>query len=227
MSRILVVDDDPELRKLLRDCLSRAGHEVETAAGGRSAVDRFQKSPAELLITDLSMPAGDGFALVRELRRISSVPILVLTVRGDEHEKIRMLDEGADDYVTKPFGVDELLARVRALLRRHASGRGTSPIVTIGDLRVDISTRQVQRGGHEIRLTPTEFSLLETFLTKPGGVWTHAQLIAAVWGGAEGVTSDVVRVHVGNLRRKIERDPNRPRLLVTEPWVGYRFRLED
>jgi two-component system KDP operon response regulator KdpE len=226
MSRILVVDDDPELRKLLRDCLSRAQHEVETSAGGRDAEDRFRRSAPDLVITDLSMPGGDGLALVRSLRETSSVPILVLTVRGDEREKIRLLDAGADDYVTKPFGVEELLARVRALLRR-TGGRREAPTVAIGDLSVDLARRSVHREGREVHLTPTEFSLLETFLSKPGRVWTHAQLVAAVWKGAEGVTSDVVRVHVGNLRRKIERDPDRPRILVTEPWVGYRFRLDD
>jgi two-component system KDP operon response regulator KdpE len=221
MSRVLVVDDDPGLRTVLRDALSRDGHEVTTAADGAQALQRLAEDSFDLVITDLSMPGMDGAGLVREIRgERSDAPILVLTVRQEEREKVALLDAGADDYVVKPFGVAELLARVRALLRRKAPPATT---VLAGELTIDLDLRRVRRGSREIHLTPTEFDLLRTLLSKPGAVWTHRQLVAAVWGGGEGVTSDTVRVHVGSLRRKIEEDPDRPRLLRTEPWVGYRF----
>ncbi len=226
MSRILVADDDPGLRTVLRDALSRDGHEVVTAADGGQARLRLDEAPFDLVLTDLSMPGVDGAALVREIRREgSAVPILVLTVRREESEKVALLDAGADDYVVKPFGVAELLARVRALLRRGVSD-ATGRVHRFGGLEVDLEARSVRRGGEAIHLTPIEFELLRTFLSRPGRVWTHSQLIAAVWGGGAGVTNDSVRVQVGNLRRKIEADPNRPQHLITEPWVGYRFQLE-
>ena len=225
MTRVLVVDDDPGLRTVLRDALSRDGHEVTTAADGAQALRRLAEDPVDLVLTDLSMPGMDGAALVREIRAGgSAVPVLVLTVRQEEREKVALLDAGADDYVVKPFSVAELLARVRALLRRR-----TPPAATIeaGDLEIDIELRRVRRGGRDIHLTPTEFDLLRTLLSKPGAVWTHRQLVAAVWGGGEGVTTDTVRVHVGSLRRKLEEDPDRPQLIRTEPWVGYRFVLPE
>jgi two-component system KDP operon response regulator KdpE len=176
------------------------------------------------VITDLAMPNLDGRGVVREIRKRSEIPILVLTVRAEEKEKVALLDAGADDYVVKPFGVAELLARVRALLRRR--GPSSSGAARFGEVEVDTRAKRVLRAGREIHLTPTEFALLEAFLSKPGVLWTHRQLIAAVWQGGEGVTNDTVRVHVGSLRRKIEPDPNRPRHVVTEPWVGYRFNPE-
>ncbi|HET9794100.1 MAG TPA: response regulator transcription factor [Thermoanaerobaculia bacterium] len=221
MKRVLVVDDDPAIRKVVREALSREGFEVETAADGREAIEKAEAAPFDLVITDLSMPNVDGHGLVREMRKNSDVPILVLTVRAEEKAKVALLDAGADDYVVKPFGVAELLARVRALLRRQAPA--VAGPLRFGDVEVDLAGKRVLRGGREIHLTPTEFALLETFLSKPGALWTHRQLIAAVWEGGEGVTNDTVRVHVGSLRRKIEPDPNRPRRIVTEPWVGYRF----
>lgn len=224
MKRILVADDDPGIRKVIREALAREGFEVETAADGREAIERAEAAPFDLVITDLSMPNVDGLGLVREIRKVSAIPILVLTVRAEEKEKVALLDSGADDYVVKPFGVAELLARVRALMRRQAPA-AAGP-VRFGDLEVDLAAKRVLRGGREVHLTPTEFALLETFLSKPGALWTHRQLISAVWHGGEGVTNDTVRVHVGTLRRKIEPDPNRPRHVVTEPWVGYRFNPE-
>jgi len=225
MSRILVVDDDENLRHVVSDALRRDSHEVQTAADGREGLELFSGGPFDLVITDYAMPAMDGLEMVRDLRTRSSAPVLVLTVKSEEREKVRLLDAGADDYVVKPFGVSELLARVRALLRRGAAelpaGRRK-----IGELDIDLGTRTILRRGKEIHLTPIEFDLLKTFLSKPGHVWTHSQLIAAVWGGGAGVTNDTVRVQVGNLRRKIETDPNRPRHLITEPWVGYRFQME-
>ena len=222
MSRILVADDEPAIRKVVRDALEREGHQVETAVDGQEALERFAEGPYDLVVTDLAMPRVDGIELVKEIRRKAKIPILVLTVRGEEREKVRLLDEGADDYVTKPFGVGELVARVRALLRRGATPRG--PAVTrFGNVAIDPESRSVTRGGRPVHLTPLEFSILSTMLRKPGAVWTHRQLMAEVWGTTAGVTNDTLRVHVGGLRRKLEDDPNRPRYILTEPWVGYRF----
>lgn len=225
MSRVLVVDDEPAIRKVVRDAMERAGHVVETAIDGREALAVFHKEGFQLVVTDLNMPNVDGLELVREIRKDSPVPILVLTVRSEEREKVRLLDAGADDYVTKPFGVEELVARTRALLRRTEPSAPPG-IRKWGDLAVDLDARTVLRGGKEIHLTPIEFSLLSTFLQKPGAVRTHRQLLAAVWGTTAGVTNDTLRVHIGSLRRKIESDPNQPRWIRTEPWVGYRFTPE-
>ena len=227
MSRILLVEDEPGMRKVVRDALERAGHQVDTAVDGQDALDRLGEQSFDLIVTDLNMPELGGRELVQEVRKTSHVPILVLTVRHDEREKVALLDAGADDYVTKPFGVDELLARARALLRRTDAGRGVPPFSRWGDVSVDLETRRVLKADREVHLTPIEFALLKTFLGKPGAVWTHAQLLAAVWGTTAGVTNDTLRVHVGSLRRKLEDDPNRPRWIRTEPWVGYRFTPEE
>jgi two-component system KDP operon response regulator KdpE len=226
LSQILVVDDDENLRRVVSDALRNDSHGVRTAAGGQEALSILEDHPIDLVVTDFAMPGMDGLALIQHIRSQSSVPVLVLTVRSEEREKVRLLDAGADDYVVKPFGVSELLARVRALLRR-GSTELAGEVKKIGELEVDVERRQVRRRGKEVHLTPIEFELLRTFLGKPGRVWTHSQLIAAVWGGGAGVTNDTVRVQVGNLRRKIEADPNRPRHLITEPWVGYRFQIES
>ncbi len=227
MSRILVADDEAGIRKVVRDALERAGHDVETAADGEEALARFEQGAFDLVVADWNMPVVDGFELTRRLRKCSTIPILVLTVRQEERDKVRLLDAGADDYVTKPFGVAELVARVGALLRRRP-GRGEAPpIARFADVEVDRDTRSVRKGKRPIHLTPTEFSLLTTLLSKPGAVWTHKQLMAAVWGTTAGVTNDTLRVHMGSLRRKLEPDPDRPRWIRTEPWVGYRFTPED
>jgi two-component system KDP operon response regulator KdpE len=226
VSRILVVDDEAGIRKVARDALERAGHEVETAVDGEDALDFMESKDFALVITDLTMPRLDGRALVRRIRERSDVPILVLTVRQEEREKVRLLDEGADDYVTKPFGVAELVARAHALLRRGEGRTGAPPLSRFGDVEVDREARIVQKRRKPLHLTPTEYSLLTTLLSKPGAVWTHRQLLAAVWGTTAGVTNDTLRVHMGSLRRKLEDDPNRPRFIRTEPWVGYRFSPE-
>ncbi|HKD17239.1 MAG TPA: response regulator transcription factor [Thermoanaerobaculia bacterium] len=225
MSRILLVDDEPAIRKVVRDALEREGHDVVAAVDGQEALDRFTAGSFGLVITDLAMPRVDGRELIREIRRRSAIPILVLTVRGEEREKVRLLDEGADDYVTKPFGVAELVARARALLRRGETPRGPA-VRGFGDVEVDVEGHTVRKAGRPVHLTPIEFSILETMLRKPGAVWTHRQLMAHVWGTTAGVTSDTLRVHVGGLRRKLEDDPVRPRWFRTEPWVGYRFSPE-
>jgi two-component system KDP operon response regulator KdpE len=226
MSRVLVVDDELSLRRVVRDALEREGHEVETAVDGEEAASLFDAGEFGLVITDLGMPRMDGLDLVRHIRQASAVPIIVLTVRAEEREKVRLLDAGADDYVTKPFGVNELLARARALLRRAEPRAAPAGSRRIGDLVVDIENRVVKRGDAPIHLTPTELAILGAFLQRPGGVWTHRQLLTAVWGTTAGVTNDTLRVHVGSLRRKLEKNPDQPRLIRTEPWVGYRFTPE-
>jgi two-component system, OmpR family, KDP operon response regulator KdpE len=226
MSRILVADDEAAIRKVVRDALEKAGHDVETAIDGEEALGLFETGTFDLVLTDLNMPKLDGLELVRRVRRSSAIPILALTVRQEEREKVRLLDAGADDYVTKPFGVSELVARVRALLRRVDGLAEAAALSRFGDIEVDREARTVRRKGRLVHLTPTEFSLLTTLLSKPGAVWTHKQLLAAVWGSVAGVSSDTLRVHMGSLRRKLEPDPNRPRFIRTEPWVGYRFSPE-
>ncbi len=226
MSRILVADDEAAIRKVVRDAFEKAGHDVETAIDGEEASRLFDEGDFDLVVTDLNMPNLDGLELVRRVRRTSSTPVLVLTVRQEEREKVRLLDAGADDYVTKPFGVAELLARARALLRRTDARPASAPVLKWGDVELDAATRTVRRGGAPVHLTPTEFGLLLALASKPGGVWTHKQLLTAVWGSTAGVSSDTLRVHMGSLRRKLEPDPNRPRFIRTEPWVGYRFSPE-
>jgi two-component system KDP operon response regulator KdpE len=225
MSRVLIADDEPALRKVVRDAFEREGHEVVAAIDGREALERFEEGAFDLVVTDLAMPRLGGLELVQEIRRKpSAVPILVLTVKDEEREKVRLLDAGADDFVTKPFGVAELLARTRALLRRREAVRPA--LARWGDIEVE-QARTVKKKGHAVHLTPLEYSILLALLGKPGAVWTHRQLLAAAWGTSAGVTNDTLRVHMGSLRRKLEDDPNRPRWFRTEPWVGYRFSPED
>lgn len=223
---MLIADDEPALRKVVRDAFERGGHEVVAAIDGQEALERFEEGVFDLVVTDLAMPRMGGLELVQEIRRRkSATPILVLTVKNEEREKVRLLDAGADDFVTKPFGVAELLARARALLRRREKSR---PALTRwGDVEVEPETRTVRKSGRPVHLTPLEFSILLALVGKPGAVWTHRQLLAAVWGTTAGVTNDTLRVHMGSLRRKLEDDPNRPRWFRTEPWVGYRFAPED
>ena len=227
MSRILVADDEAAIRKVVRDALERAGHEIETAADGEEALARFDEGAFDLVVADWNMPVLDGFELVRRIRKRSSVPILMLTVRSEERDKVRLLDAGADDYVTKPFGVAELVARAAALLRRRSGPTDAPAVFRFGPVEFDREARVVRRDGRPVHLTPTEFSLLGALLSKPGAVWTHRQLMAAVWGTTAGVSSDTLRVHMGSLRRKLEPDPDRPRYIRTEPWVGYRFTPES
>jgi len=224
-TRILVVDDDPGIRRSLAAELGACGHEVSTAGDGEEAARATADAPFDLILTDLAMPVADGFALISSVRARGDTPIIVLSVRDREHDKVRALDLGADDYVAKPFSVPELLARVRAQIRR-SSGRTPTDVLEFPDLTIDLDRRRVIQGGREVRLTPTEFALLELFARNAGRPLTFDKIVARVWAGAPGTAQDTVRVHVGSLRRKLEPDSSNPRYLVTEPWVGYRFVAE-
>jgi two-component system KDP operon response regulator KdpE len=218
-----VVDDEAEITLVLRSGLSKHGYDVRVANEGEAALELFQAWTPDLVVTDLSMPNMNGLTLCKQLRAVSSVPIIVLSVKNDEVAKVEALDLGADDYVTKPFGMSELLARVRAALRR--SPAITSEVNTIeeGDFRIDLESREVQVDGKEIRLSPKEFDLLLFFVRNTGKVLTHRTLLGKVWGGDYTEQTEYLRVFVRHLRKKIERDPAKPHYILTEPWVGYRF----
>jgi two-component system, OmpR family, KDP operon response regulator KdpE len=221
-SRVLVVDDEPQITRVLRTVLSSQGYQVQTAAEGQAALASFAEFRPELVITDLYMPHMDGVELCRRIRAVSAVPIIVLSVKGEERTKVEALDSGADDYVTKPFGIDELLARVRAALRR-SGGDVEIASFDAGDFRVDLEGRRVHIGGQEVRLTPKEFELFVYMARHPNRVITHRTLLEAVWGEASQEQPEYLRVFMGQLRKKLEPDPSNPKYLVTEPWVGYRF----
>ena len=224
-SRVLVVDDEPQITRVLKTVLSSQGYQVRTAAEGESALTNFKEWSPELVITDLYMPHMDGVELCRRIREVSAVPIIVLSVKGEERSKVEALDSGADDYVTKPFGIDELMARVRAALRRSSGPAGAQEVASFdaGDFRIDMDARRVHTHGREVRLTPKEFDLFVYMARHPNRVLTHAALLEAVWGQASQEQPEYLRVFMGQLRKKLEPDPSNPRYLVTEPWVGYRF----
>jgi two-component system KDP operon response regulator KdpE len=221
-SKVLVVDDEPQITRVLRTVLSSQGYQVRTAGEGEAALTSFNDWRPELVITDLFMPHMDGLELCRRIRSLSNVPIIVLSVKGEERSKVEALDSGADDYVTKPFGIDELMARVRAALRR---GGGDSEVASFeaGDFKVDLEGRRVHAHGNEVRLTPKEFDLFVYMARHPNRVITHRTLLEAVWGEASQEQPEYLRVFMGQLRKKLEPDPSNPKYLVTEPWVGYRF----
>jgi two-component system, OmpR family, KDP operon response regulator KdpE len=224
-ARVLVVDDEPQIVRGLTVVLRNAGYEVEGAGSVREALDAVAARPPQAIVLDLMLPDGSGVDVATEVRRWSSLPIVVLSAVGDEREKVRALDAGADDYVTKPFGSAELTARLRAVLRRSADA-AVSPVVSAGDLEVDLADRKVRRGGEEVHLTPIEFDLLAVLAQHPGKLVTHRQLLQEVWGPAYGEETHYLRVHVAHIRAKLEDDPSRPRHIVTEPGVGYRL-LDD
>jgi two-component system, OmpR family, KDP operon response regulator KdpE len=227
-ARILVVEDDPGILRALKTNLTRHGFEVETAETGSQALDSYSCRPPDLILLDLGLPDIDGTVVIQEVRARASTPIVVLSVRGAERDKVAALDLGADDYLTKPFGVEELLARVRVALR-HAAGvaSGTAAVFKTGDLEVDIERRRVRVGAEEVHLTPTEYDLLKTFVSQPDKVLTDRMLLRAVWGPEYGSEAHYLHVYVARLRRKIEKDPQRPRYLLTEPGVGYRLVTEQ
>ena len=226
-ARILVVDDEPQILRSLRTTLASHGYDVQTAATGEEALAAVDGRLPDLVVLDLVLPGLSGLEVCRHLRARSSLPILVLSARGDERDKVAALDLGADDYLTKPFGVNELLARIRAALRRAVGARGPSAVVEAGALRVDFDRRQVTLDGADVRLTPTEFDLLKVLVANAGRVLTHGYLLRTVWGPEYEGESQLLRVFIGQLRRKVERDPSRPRHILTDPGVGYRFRIDD
>src|SRR5829696_2730086 len=224
--RILVVDDEPQLTRVLRTGLKSRGYDVRTAADGLAGFEIFTDWHPDLVITDLAMPNVDGLELCRRLRAISQVPIIVLSAKGEEKTKVEALDIGADDFVTKPFGIDELLARVRASLRRAkapVTSEASQMILDSGDFHVDLESRETLVRGMPVHLTPKEFDLLVYFIRHAGKVLTHRTLLAALWGGNYVEQNEYLRVFVGNVRKKIETDPAKPRYILTEPWIGYRF----
>jgi two-component system KDP operon response regulator KdpE len=225
-TRVLVVDDEPETLKYVGANLKARGYDVVTAADGTEALKRSSEDVFDLVLLDITMPGPDGFAVCQEIRRTSAVPIIMLSARGQEKDKVKALDLGADDYITKPFGIDELLARVRSALRRSHQDPTVTGALVIGDLTLSFAERRITRGGAEIKLTPTEYELLVQLARSAGKVLSHSVLLQRVWGPEYGQESDYLWAYIRRLRRKIEVDPDHPRYLLTEPGVGYRLSAE-
>jgi two-component system, OmpR family, KDP operon response regulator KdpE len=224
---VLVVDDEPQILRVLRRGLEAKGYQVMTAPDALTALDMMKASRVDLLITDLRMPDVDGMELCTRVRKSSEIPIIVLSVKGDEATKVQALDAGADDYITKPFGMDELLARVRALSRRaRADADAPETPLAIGDFEVNPELRRVRVRGNEVHLTPKEYDLILFFLANHSRVLTHRAILRAIWGENSTEQPEYLRVFVGQLRKKIEHDPRTPQYILTEPWVGYRFKPE-
>ncbi len=224
---ILVVDDDPRILRLTRVNLERAGFAVATAGNSAAALDQFDALPPDALVLDLTMPGMDGFMLTRRIREISDVPILILSAVGEQSQKVRGLDIGADDYLTKPFDPDELVARLRALLRRTRAGTAGAEATALqaGDLCIDFARRRVERNGEQIKLTPTEYKLLQQLAQQAGKVIPHADLLSKVWGPQYRDESGYLWVYIRSLRQKIEEDPSHPKYIISEPGFGYRFQV--
>jgi two-component system, OmpR family, KDP operon response regulator KdpE len=221
---ILVVDDEPQITRVLKTTLSSQGYGVRSAGDGQQALDEMKSWPPDLIITDLRMPTMDGLELCRRVRKDSRIPIIVLSVKGEEMIKVEALDAGADDYITKPFSVNELLARVRAALRRSTiQEEPGAPIIEVGDFRIDIPARSVTVKNREVHLTPKEFDLLIFLARHAGKVVTHRALLSAVWGPNSVEQPEYLRVFVGHLRKKLEPEDNSKHYILTEPWIGYRF----
>jgi len=222
VTRVLVIDDEPSILRALRINLTARNYEVSTASDGTSGLAAVSRERPDAVILDLGLPDMDGTEVIHGVRGWSSTPIIVLSVWGAEHQKVAALDAGADDYVTKPFGMDELLARLRAAVRR-ASPAPDEPVVSTGDFTVDLAAKRVTRDGADVRLTPTEWQLLEILVRNRGRLITQRQLLQDVWGPSYGSESNYLRVYLAQLRRKLEPEPSRPRYLLTEPGMGYRF----
>jgi len=223
--RILVVDDDPQIRRVMRVTLTGQSYEVDDAKSGDAALDKLRESRFDLVLLDMNMPGMDGLETCRAIRQQSEIAIIMLTVRDSERDKVAALDAGADDYVTKPYNATELLARIRAALRRTPWMHGPSGRMTVGIAEVDFDTRQVTVRGRKVRLTPKEFELLRYLTGHANKVLPHRELLQAVWGPDYGNEVEYLRVFVNQLRKKIEADPSKPAYLLTEPWVGYRLQL--
>ena len=226
-ARVLVVDDEPAILRVVQTNLSRHDFRVETADTGQAALEAHSRFHPDLVLLDLGLPDMDGLEVIREIRTNSSTPIVVLSVRGAERDKVQALDLGADDYLTKPFGVDELLARVRVALRHAARpAQGTAAVFMTGELEVDLEHRRVSVGDREVHLTPTEYSLLTALISHPNKVLTDRMLLQQVWGSAWETEAHYIHVYVARLRKKLEVDAQAPRYIVTEPGVGYRLLAE-
>lgn len=221
--RILIVDDEPNIVATVSPLLRARGYDVSSATSGRAGLEAVDRDKPDLVVLDLGLPDVDGIDVCRKMRQGSNVPIVVLSARGAEGDKVAALDAGADDYVTKPFGPEELLARIRAALRRSESAAATSGPLVRGGLVIDRDRFRVLREGEEVRLTPKEFELLTYLAQHPGRVLTHRALLKAIWGPHATDQPEHLRVLIGSLRKKIEPDPSSPRYILTEPWVGYRF----
>jgi two-component system KDP operon response regulator KdpE len=221
-AKILIVDDEPQIRRVLRTTLSSQGYTVAEARTGDEALEQIRNERPDLILLDVNMPGISGLETCREIRSSSDIPIIMLTVRSSEHDKVQALDAGADDYVTKPFGSEELMARIRAGLRRAAPTESLPPFVS-SDLKIDFEKRAVSLKGEFVRLTPKEFELLRHLVANQGKAQGHRRLLQAVWGPDYGEETEYLRVFINQLRKKIEPDPKNPRYIHTEPWVGYRF----
>ncbi len=221
-ARIMIIDDEPQMRRLLQVALTAHGYEIREAETGREGIDQTAVFHPDLIVLDLSLPDLDGIEVIQKLREWTQTPVIILSVREQEGDKIAALDAGADDYVTKPFSMGELLARIRTALR-HAAGTGDEPVLTFGGLVIDLTRRYVAMDGREVKLTPTEYELLRVLTVNAGKVLTHRQLMRMVWGPSYEQETNYLRVYIRQLRQKIEPDPARPRNIITEPGVGYRL----
>jgi len=219
---ILIADDEPQIRRVLRSTLSSQGYVILDAKTGEDAIEIVRKEKPDLVLLDVNMPGMGGIEACREIRRATEAPIIMLTVRNAERDKVLALDAGADDYVVKPFGIEELLARIRAALRRYAPGDALPPFIT-KDLALDFESRQLTVRGEEVHLTPKEFDVLKHLIANQGKPLTHRRLLQSVWGPDYGEETENLRVVINQLRKKIESDPSKPKYIRTEPWVGYRF----
>jgi two-component system KDP operon response regulator KdpE len=224
---ILIVDDEPPIRRLLRNTLAVQDYRVVEAATGKEAIDAARREKPDLVVLDLGLPDSDGMDVIREIRARSPVPIVVLSSRGDEKGKVMALDLGADDYVTKPFGIEELMARIRTALRHRLQEQGGRPVFRSGDLSVDLVYRRVGVGEREVKLSPKEYDILQQLVIHAGKVLTHRHLLQEVWGREESGDVQYLRVFIRQLRQKLEADPERPRHIVTEPGVGYRLMVQE
>ena len=219
---ILVVDDEPQIRRVMRSTLSSSGYVITEAASGEDAIESARKVKPDLILLDVNMPGMGGIEACREIRRATDAPIIMLTVRNAERDKVAALDAGADDYVVKPFGIQELLARVRAALRRYAPDEEVPPFIS-KDLTIDFDNRAVTVRGHDVHLTPKEYDVLKHLVANQGKPLTHRRLLQSVWGPDYGEETENLRVVINQLRKKIEADPAKPKYILTEPWIGYRF----
>ena len=222
-TRVLVVDDEPAILRFLKPALEANSYEIETAGTVADATKLIASKSPDIVVLDLGLPDGDGKDVIRRVREWSDVPIIILSARDREIEKIESLDLGADDFVNKPFGVGELLARMRTALRHHMQRKAETPVLEIGDLKIDSVRHQVSRAGEEIKLTPKEFELLSFLARHAGKVLTHKQILTAVWGPAHTEDTQYLRVYIGQIRQKVEQNPDDPKIITTEPGIGYRI----